>query len=132
MRDLRSFRASFSAPDDVLPTTSSVSSSFIGSEQLTITLFERSPACLITSSTRDQCTASSSASASRAASAGVPARAARPAGLGGRPRARVSAGVAGESLELLPAARVAEHHLVPSASENRPELATHQTRTKNA
>ena len=46
-----------------------------GSEQETTTLPERSPACFSTSSTRDQCTASNSASASRVASCGVPARA---------------------------------------------------------
>src|SRR2546426_9267104 len=40
-----------------------------------MTLPETSPACFNTSSTRDQCTARKSASASRAASPGVPARA---------------------------------------------------------
>src|ERR1700674_344353 len=30
------------------------------------------------------------------------------------------------------AARIAEHHLVPRAREDRPELATHQSRTQNA
>ncbi len=48
---------------------------FIGSEQVTITLPDTSPACFNTSSTRDQRTASNSASPSRAASLGVPARA---------------------------------------------------------
>src|ERR1700674_2702300 len=52
--------------------------------------------------------------------------------LGGRTRSRVPARVAGELLELLPRARVAEHHVVAGASKNCPELATHQTRTKNA
>jgi len=55
--------------------TRPVSSAFIGIEQLTTIWPDRSPAWLSTSSTRDQCTASSSASALRAASAGVPARA---------------------------------------------------------
>src|SRR5439155_19968941 len=67
--------ASASAPEDVWAITRSVSSAFIGSEQLTMTLPDTSPACFNTSSIRDQCTASKSAAASRAASPGVPARA---------------------------------------------------------
>ena len=67
--------ASASAPEEVWAITRSVLSAFIGSEQLTMTLPDTSPACFNTSSTRDQCTASKSASASRAASPGVPARA---------------------------------------------------------
>ena len=67
--------ASSSAPEVVWAMTSPVSSSFIGSEQVRITFPDRSPACARTSSTRDQCTASRRASASCAASRGVPARA---------------------------------------------------------
>jgi hypothetical protein len=72
-------RASASAPESVWAITSPVSSLLIGSEQVTMTLPDRLPACFNTSSTRDQCTASSRASAPRAASAGVPARAPPPA-----------------------------------------------------
>jgi len=43
--------------------TSPVSSAFIGREQVTITLPDKSPVCFSTSSRRDQCTASNSASA---------------------------------------------------------------------
>src|SRR5207248_2589971 len=67
--------ASSSAPDDVWAITRPVSSAFIGNEHVTMTLPDTSPACFNTSSTRDQCTASNSASASRAASPGVPCRA---------------------------------------------------------
>src|SRR2546423_11347205 len=58
--------ASASAPEEVWAITRSVSSAFIGSEQVTMTLPDTSPACFNTSSTRDQCTASNSASASSA------------------------------------------------------------------
>src|SRR6266705_6304204 len=51
---LLTFLASVSAPDDVWATASAVSLAFIGSEHETITLPERSPACLNTSATRDQ------------------------------------------------------------------------------
>src|SRR5712664_3197338 len=78
-RALGIFLTSFSAPEEVWATTSPVSSAFIGSEQLTITLPDLSPACFTTSSTRDQWTASRTASASFAASRGVPARAFPPA-----------------------------------------------------
>jgi hypothetical protein len=73
------FLASASAPDVRCARTSSVSSAFIGSEQLTMTVPARLPACASTSSTRDQWTASSTASAPSAASPGVPARAFGPA-----------------------------------------------------
>ncbi len=56
-----------------------VSFAFIGSEHVTITFPETSPACFNTSLTRDQWTARSSASASAAASRGVPAEAHSPA-----------------------------------------------------
>src|SRR6266550_5248753 len=74
-RALGTFLASSSAPEEVWAITSPVSSVFIGSEQVTITLPDTSPACWNTSSTRDQCTAKRSASAPSAASRGVPARA---------------------------------------------------------
>src|SRR5260370_1409093 len=74
-RALGTFLANASAPEEVCAIARSVSSAFIGSEQVTMTLPDTSPACFRTSSTRDQCTASKSASASRAASLGVPARA---------------------------------------------------------
>ena len=61
------FLASISAPDDVWATASAVSFAFIGSEQVMITLPDRSPVCFNRSATRDQCTASNSASACRAA-----------------------------------------------------------------
>ena len=64
--------------------TRAVLAAFTGSEQLTITLPDTSPAFFNTSSTRDQCTASKSASASRAASSGVPARAFPSAALASR------------------------------------------------
>src|SRR6185503_13265997 len=70
---LRTFLARASAPDDVRATTSRLSSALIGSAQVTITLPATAPACFNTSSTRDQCTARSSASAFDAASRGVPA-----------------------------------------------------------
>src|SRR5512136_2787830 len=56
------FFASASAPDDVWATTNSELSALRGSEQVTITLPDRSPACFNTLSTWDQCTASSRAS----------------------------------------------------------------------
>src|SRR6185437_300788 len=62
--------ANSSAPDDVCPTTSAVSSAFTGREHVTTTLPDRSPAFSSTSPTRDQCTARSTASAESAASAG--------------------------------------------------------------
>jgi len=65
----------FQSRPDVWATANAVSFAFIGSEHVTITLPERSPACFNTASTRDQCTASNSASACRAASRGVAARA---------------------------------------------------------
>ena len=71
----RTLIANVSAPDDVCATTSAVLFAFIGSEHVTITLPERSPAGFNTALTRDQCTASKSASASRMASRSVPARA---------------------------------------------------------
>ena len=74
-RALGTFFASSSAPEEVWATTSPLSPAFIGSEQLTMVLPDTSPACFNTSSTRDQCTASNSTCASRAASPGVPARA---------------------------------------------------------
>src|SRR5438105_6819828 len=77
----RAFFASSSAPDDVRPTTRPVLPSFIGSEQVTMTLPDRSPARLSTSSHRDQCTAKGMASAVRAAPAAVHPRA-RPRGSG--------------------------------------------------
>jgi len=67
--------ASCSAPEEVWAITRPVSSSFIGREQLTMTLPDRSPALLRTSSIRDQRTASRITSAPFAASRGVPARA---------------------------------------------------------
>jgi hypothetical protein len=51
------------AADEMPEITSSVSSAFAGSEQLTIILPDRSPAWARTSSIRDQCTANSSTSA---------------------------------------------------------------------
>jgi len=75
----RAFFASSSAPEEVRPTTRPVLPSFIGKEQVTTTLPERSPAWLSTSSNRDQCTANKIASASCVASLGVPARALAPA-----------------------------------------------------
>src|SRR6267143_894659 len=69
------FFASSSAPDEVLAMMSFVLPASIGSEQVTTTLPAKSPACFSTSSIRDQCTARRSASASFAASPGVPARA---------------------------------------------------------
>src|SRR6266851_3078435 len=110
-RALGTFFASSSAPEDVWAITRPVSSAFIGSEQLTITLPDTSPACFKTSSTRDQCTARNNASASRAASAGVPARA--------FPRASRA------SLLLLLAARIAEYDLMPGTREDRAQLAAH-------
>src|SRR3954469_8384061 len=64
------FFASASAPDEVWPITRRVSDLFIGSEHVTTTLPDRSPAFRNTSLTRDQCTARRTASASRAASSG--------------------------------------------------------------
>jgi hypothetical protein len=61
-----------SAPEVVWPMTRSVLRVFIGREQVTTTLPDRSPACFSTSCMRDQCTASKTASASGAASRGVP------------------------------------------------------------
>src|SRR5208337_5645612 len=68
IRAFGTFFAISSAPEEEWATTSSVLSAFIGSEQLTITLPDKSPACFSTSSTRDQCTASKRVSASFAAS----------------------------------------------------------------
>jgi len=48
------FLASSSAPDEMFPTISLVLSASIGSEQVTITLPAKSPACFSTSSTRDR------------------------------------------------------------------------------
>ena len=93
--------------------TSLVSSAFIGSVQVTMTLPERSPACLNTSATRDQCTASSRASACER-------RAAR------RASPRVSLRLSGEPCQLAWAACVAEDDVVSGAREERSQLATHQ------
>src|SRR5690348_3730410 len=105
MRDFGAFFASSSAPDELFAMTRFVLSASIGREQVTITLFEGSPACFKTSSTRDQCTASNSASASFAASCGVPARA--------FPFA------ARQPLELIFTPCVTEYDLVPSPREDR-------------
>src|ERR1022692_4804805 len=117
-RAFGSIFASSSAPDEVRATTRAVLSAFIGSEQPTMTLPDKSPACFNTSSIRDQCTASKRACAYSAASPGAPARAFRPAS-----RASPS------NLLWL---RVAEHHLMPRAREERSKLAAHQPRTQNA
>src|SRR6185312_12788825 len=69
----RAFLASASAPEDVRAMTSLVSSALIGREQVTMTFPDKSPACFSTSFARDQWTAKRTASASRAASSGVPA-----------------------------------------------------------
>src|SRR6266566_9168963 len=57
-RAFGTFFASSSAPDEVLAIMSFVLPASIGSEQVTITLPDKSPACFSTSSIRDQCTAS--------------------------------------------------------------------------
>src|SRR5258706_15147655 len=67
------FFARASAPEEVWAMTRPESLAFIGSEQVRITLRERSPACDSTSSMRDQCTASRIAPAPLTASPGVPA-----------------------------------------------------------
>src|ERR1700733_6581227 len=76
---LGSILASAPAPDEGRPITMPLSSSFIGMEHVITILPDRSPACFSTSLTRDQCTASSTASACLAAPAGVPASAFAPA-----------------------------------------------------
>src|SRR5205823_10301990 len=43
-----------------------------------------------------------------------------------RARPRVSTGIARQALELLPAVRIAEDHLVSGAGDDRPELPAHQ------
>ena len=55
-----------------------------------------------------------------------------PGGLRRRAGQRVAAGDSRGPLELRLAARVAENHLMPRAREERAELATHQSRAKNA
>jgi len=69
------FFASSSALDLVVPMMSFVLPVSIGRQQVTITLPDKSPARFKTSSIRDQCPARRSASASFAASPGVPVRA---------------------------------------------------------
>src|SRR6266849_11172455 len=114
--------ASSSAPDEVWATTSSVLSSFIGSEQVTTSFPDRSPACFRTSSNRSQCTASNNASAPCAASRGL-ARRAGP---------RLASRLACEPLELLLAAGIAEDHFVSGTGEDRSELGAHQACTEHA
>src|SRR4029077_17111447 len=74
-RALGAFLASSSAPDVVVPAISFVLLESIGRQHVSITLPDKSPDCFSTSSIRDQCTSSNTASASFAASLGVPARA---------------------------------------------------------
>src|SRR5439155_23811197 len=52
--------------------------------------------------------------------------------LGRRASPRLPTGVARELLQLLLAARIAEHHLVPCPREDCSELAAHQPRTQDA
>jgi hypothetical protein len=101
------FFASASAPDDVCAIARAVSLAFIGSEQVTSTFPERSPACFKTSLTRDQWTARSTTSAPSAASPGVP-------------------------VQLPLTARVTKDDVVPGFREDCAELSAHQTRTENS
>src|SRR5205807_868008 len=111
--------ASSSAPDEMRPTTSPLSSSFIGSEQVTMTLPARSPVCFSTSSNRDQCTARRE---------GVCLL----RGLAWCARPRSPAGFPRKLLQLFLSARMAEYDVVPGTREDRSELAAHQSRTQNA
>jgi len=76
---LGALAASISAPEPLSPATRWLSSLLIGRVQLSTSLPDKAPVWASTSSTRDQWTASSTASAPRAASVGVPARAFAPA-----------------------------------------------------
>src|SRR5437879_6484501 len=49
-----------------------------------------------------------------------------------RPRPRMPFGILGKPLQLLRAACIAEHHLMPRAREEGPEFAAHQPRTEDA
>src|SRR5207249_2130795 len=106
---------SSSAPDEALAMMSFVLPASIGSEQVTTTLPATSPACFSTSSIRDQCTASSRASASLAASAG----------------ARFASSLSSQLLELFVAPGVAENDVMSDSREDRSELTAHQPRTQN-
>src|SRR5207249_5146049 len=49
-----------------------------------------------------------------------------------RARPRISTGIARQALELLPAVRIAEDHLVSGAGEDCPELPAHQARPQDS